>query len=226
MARIAAPAIVGGGSYALAKSNSGTITACVSHKGGALYKASKCHKHGKKLSWNKQGIQGAPGATGLQGPQGPSGSILIYDASASASPMTPIGTVLGDALFAECATPVAGEAQTKVFVQTRNGAWDADYGIVDSTGGAAANNVNVPAGTLTSPAAEVLVQTGVTPPSVAQTQYEWTQLPPVPGSMVWHIAARSTVSSLTCHISVTSIPETIVGSVAAARSPSQRSVGP
>lgn len=75
--------VAAGGGYALA-SGSGTITVCVSHKGGALYKASKCKKHDNKLSWNQKGPQGPTGATGaqgirgiqgiqgIQGPQGPS----------------------------------------------------------------------------------------------------------------------------------------------------------
>jgi hypothetical protein len=69
----AALLILGGAAYALASSSDGTITVCVSHKGGTLYKARKCAKHDKQLSWNKQGLRGPRGATGATGPQGPHG---------------------------------------------------------------------------------------------------------------------------------------------------------
>ena len=77
---VAALLIVGGGAYALASSNGGTIRVCVNHKSGSLYKAGKCAKHDQKLSWNKlgpQGPAGATGATGGQGPQGPSGAAAV-----------------------------------------------------------------------------------------------------------------------------------------------------
>jgi hypothetical protein len=70
----AALVIAGGGAYALASASSSTITVCVSHKNGALYKAHKCRKHDKKLSWNKQGVPGQPGALGKQGPKGNTGA--------------------------------------------------------------------------------------------------------------------------------------------------------
>lgn len=65
--------IAGGGAYALASSDGGTITVCVRHEGGALYQAKRCAKHDKKLSWNKQGLQGSPGMRGPEGPQGTQG---------------------------------------------------------------------------------------------------------------------------------------------------------
>jgi hypothetical protein len=65
--------IAAGGGYALASSSGGTITVCVRHHGGALYKAGKCAKHDSALSWNKQGPQGLPGPQGLRGPQGSQG---------------------------------------------------------------------------------------------------------------------------------------------------------
>lgn len=71
---VAVLVLTGGGAYALGSSLSGgTITVCVTHKGGALYKAKSCKKHDKKLSWNKQGRPGATGATGATGPAGPTG---------------------------------------------------------------------------------------------------------------------------------------------------------
>lgn len=59
------------GTYALASSSGGTITVCVSHKGGALYKAKKCVKPDRTLAWNQQG---PPGSTGQPGPEGPRGA--------------------------------------------------------------------------------------------------------------------------------------------------------
>jgi hypothetical protein len=75
---VAALLLAGGGAYALA-SSSDTITVCVKHAGGGLYKAGKCAKHDRQLRWNAQGPAGATGpagaagATGPQGPQGPQG---------------------------------------------------------------------------------------------------------------------------------------------------------
>jgi hypothetical protein len=65
--------LVAGGTYALA-SGGGTITVCVKKHGGALYKAKKCKKGDKKLSWNKQGPQGKTGATGAPGANGAPGA--------------------------------------------------------------------------------------------------------------------------------------------------------
>jgi hypothetical protein len=75
----AALLIAGGGAYALASSSGGTITVCVMHIGGALYKAKTCAKRDSKLRWNNQGaqgvqgVQGPQGAQGVQGVQGPQG---------------------------------------------------------------------------------------------------------------------------------------------------------
>lgn len=75
LAAAAAILIAGTGAYALASSGSRTITVCVNHKHGTLYKAKKCSKRDKKLSWNKQGRTGPRGATGRQGVQGVQGTI-------------------------------------------------------------------------------------------------------------------------------------------------------
>jgi hypothetical protein len=75
---------VGGGAYA-ATSGGGTITACVDHHTGGLYRAHRCARRDKKLSWNAHGprgpaglkgdsgSQGLKGDTGSQGPQGLTG---------------------------------------------------------------------------------------------------------------------------------------------------------
>src|SRR5690348_17232573 len=60
---IAALGIAVGG-VAYAAGGSGTITVCVHKSGGGLYKAKKCKRHDKTLSWNKQGVAGRPGAPG------------------------------------------------------------------------------------------------------------------------------------------------------------------
>jgi hypothetical protein len=70
---VAALLLAGGGAYALA-SSTGTITVCVKHAGGGLYKATKCTKRDKQLSWNARGPAGATGATGAPGPQGQQGN--------------------------------------------------------------------------------------------------------------------------------------------------------
>jgi hypothetical protein len=69
----AALLIAGGGAYAIATSSVGTITVCVKHNGGTLYKAKRCAKRDKQLSWNNQGPPGPSGATGARGTQGPKG---------------------------------------------------------------------------------------------------------------------------------------------------------
>jgi hypothetical protein len=63
----------GGGAYA-ASSGGGTITACVHHRSGGLYKARHCARHDGKLSWNATGPQGSSGAMGASGPTGATGS--------------------------------------------------------------------------------------------------------------------------------------------------------
>ena len=66
----AALLVAGGGAYALAASNSGTITVCVHHNSGTLYVATTCAKHDKRLSWNKQGPGGPAGPQGTNGTNG------------------------------------------------------------------------------------------------------------------------------------------------------------
>jgi hypothetical protein len=214
--------ILGGGAYALAKSSGGTITVCVSHKGGALYKAKKCAKHDKKLRWNARGpagpkgstgargAQGAQGAPGSIGPQGPGGTMLTYDNTASATPTpTTLGTVLGDTISAECAIPATGEAETIVRIKTSDGSlgWDYDF-ILDSGGTITqdSNAINVAAGTYTTPTA--IDTRTATALHTSNGQLEIDQIGPSPGYMVWHeVAVASTTQ--TCHLSVMAFPTTI-----------------
>lgn len=55
-----------GGAYA-ASSGGVTITVCIHHSGGGLYKAKNCQKGDKKLTWNKQGRAGTNGTNGVNG---------------------------------------------------------------------------------------------------------------------------------------------------------------
>jgi hypothetical protein len=100
-AALAAVAVLlAGGAYALASSSGGTITVCVSHNGGALYKAKKCAKHDTKLSWNKVGQQGPGGAPGANGAPGGStwasvnsnGTVLFSAPSWGSNTVTHMGT--------------------------------------------------------------------------------------------------------------------------------------
>jgi hypothetical protein len=75
-----------GVAYAAASSH-GTISVCLRHSGGTLYKAKKCAKHDKKLTWNQQGpsgSQGPKGKTGARGPTGPQGPPGAQGAAGSA----------------------------------------------------------------------------------------------------------------------------------------------
>ena len=53
-----------GGAYAATSGSSGSIVACVHHKGGGLYVAHKCVTHDKRLSWGVAGPTGASGRLG------------------------------------------------------------------------------------------------------------------------------------------------------------------
>ncbi len=75
---------VSGGAYAATSGNSGeAITACVRHKGGALYVARKCAHRDRRLTWSAQGPRGtagprgAAGGNGPAGPSGPSGPTVL-----------------------------------------------------------------------------------------------------------------------------------------------------
>lgn len=80
MTAVAGTAVVallaGGGTYALAGQDAGTLSACVHRKGGALYEAKRCVRHDRRLTWNvagSQGVAGPQGVTGAAGPAGPAG---------------------------------------------------------------------------------------------------------------------------------------------------------
>jgi hypothetical protein len=99
--------VVGGSAYALASSNNATLTACVSHNGGTLYRAKRCAKHDKQLSWNEQGPPGATGRQGRQGPQGVEGSPGIQGPQGTQGPKGDQG-VKGDTGDMGAVGPTAG----------------------------------------------------------------------------------------------------------------------
>jgi hypothetical protein len=74
----AAALLIAGGAYAFASSAVSTITVCVSHTDGTLYKAKKCASHDTNLTWNRRGPAGTRGATGATGPRGAPGSAVAY----------------------------------------------------------------------------------------------------------------------------------------------------
>jgi hypothetical protein len=71
-----------GGAYA-ASGGGGKITVCVSKSDGTLYKAKKCHKKDKKLSWNAAGPQGPAGSAGANGTNGVNGAVAGLTATKS-----------------------------------------------------------------------------------------------------------------------------------------------
>jgi hypothetical protein len=61
VAALALVTIATGVTYAATRAVPKTITACVHHVGGGLYKAATCAAHDSSLTWNIAGPQGAPG---------------------------------------------------------------------------------------------------------------------------------------------------------------------
>jgi hypothetical protein len=161
---------------------------------------------GAKGATGSQGVQGPKGA---QGPQGPGGSIVSYDATASATPpKTLLGTFLGDTFSAECE---GGGSITQVvlLMQTSGGSWRADMSsFVDMDGTTTTNlsTFNDPAGTFSSP--EVIASAVTVPGQAEESQDNIVQLGPKAGSLTFNLEAAGTPK--TCHLSVQSIPESIV----------------
>jgi hypothetical protein len=217
--------IAGGAGYALASATTVKITVCVKREGGTLYKAAKCAKHDKRLSWSQQGPPGATGAHGEQGPpgpqgpkgdtgeQGPSGSILAYDANASSSSTTTtLGTMLGDTFSAKCSIPATGGADLTLLLQTRDGSWKADIGEeVDNNGSrfVLPDTIQLQPGSISSPAniGEVTANAGG---SESVLHAVVIQLAPSAGQIVFHLNVQ-TFTGRTCHLSVESFPETVAG---------------
>jgi hypothetical protein len=65
IAALALVVVAGGVTYAATDGGPATITVCVHHSGGGLYKASKCAAHDSSLTWNVKGPAGPQGTPGL-----------------------------------------------------------------------------------------------------------------------------------------------------------------
>jgi hypothetical protein len=220
---IAALLTIGGGAYALAASRGGTITVCVSHKGGTLYKAKKCKKHDSKLSWGKQGPQGATGAPGgagakgATGPQGPGGSILTFDGTATASPTpTTLGTLGDDTWSAECEL-ISGNAESVLFIQTTTGGLDVDFDTNEYASSGESypyvDSLDEPPGTFPSAigfaGAEASGASGTEDDHV-----EVNELAPTPAYLAMQLSADNATD--TCHASLMEFPTTLTAFSAAA----------
>jgi hypothetical protein len=66
--------VIAGAGGAYAATSTGTITVCVHHDGGGLYRAKRCARKDKTLSWNTKGQTGPAGQTGATGPTGATGA--------------------------------------------------------------------------------------------------------------------------------------------------------
>jgi hypothetical protein len=71
VAALALVVIASGVTYAATATVPATITACVHHSGGGLYKAATCAAHDSSLTWNVKG------PAGPRGPAGPAGLSLF-----------------------------------------------------------------------------------------------------------------------------------------------------
>jgi hypothetical protein len=141
--------LIGGGGYALAAGGGGTIHACVHRANGALYVRSKCHRHDRKIRWNKVGQPGAAGPRGATGATGPAGPVKL-DTVVSAAIANPAGAQTGGSV--NCP---AGEFATGggISGSTTGQAANASYPLTDPTTGhndgwdAFMNNTGTTAGT-------------------------------------------------------------------------------
>jgi hypothetical protein len=171
---------------------------------------------GKRGPAGPAGAPGAPGAPGATGPQGPGGTIIQYNATASATPAaTKVGTVLGDTIYASCGTS-AGDAELTVYIVTSDGSWSIDYSYVTydqgtATSSSSASRISVPAGTIpASPATPIDFTTASAGGDEADTQVDFVQTAPGAGSMIWHeTAITTTAPSSSCHMSVQYFPENL-----------------
>src|SRR5579884_2106384 len=117
--------LAGGAAYALASSLGGTITVCVSHRGGTLYKAGSCKKGDKSLSWSQQGprgAQGPAGAAGAKGATGATGATGPTGARGATGPEGPAGVVgaVSELNGVPCARPEGSGTAGTVTVSTND----------------------------------------------------------------------------------------------------------
>ena len=154
------------------------------------------------------GPQGDTGPKGDTGPAGPGATILNWDEAASASPVAKtIGTVLGVTFSAECVLPVAGEAETKVFVLPAGGALRWDVGTELSDNGVntvRSTSVNVPPGTVLAPT--MIAEAKANGGGQSDHHSEVTELAPERGYLNLHTTASTANSTQTCHVSVVAFP--------------------
>jgi len=146
-----------------------------------------------------------------------SGSILTFDATATASPSpTTLGTALGDTWAAECVLD-SGHADLVVFLKTSDGSWHWEIG--QEIGGSGTATVNafdtsIPAGTL-SASQQVGQDDGGTAPNDYELDDEGVQLAPVAGYMSLHIAVVDTTAPAhVCHMTIDAIPQKVTGTSA------------
>jgi hypothetical protein len=166
---------------------------------------------GRRGPAGPQGVPGSQGPAGPAGPQGPGGSILTFDANATASPSpTTLGSALGDTWSAECKL-TSGSADLFIFLQTTDGSWKYDVGQVFSSTSSSADafQENFPAGTFSTPQ-PLGDDQGGTAPSEIEVETDGTQLKPTPGYLSLHVSVFDTTAPAhTCHFEVNTIPETV-----------------
>jgi hypothetical protein len=82
------------GAYAVTTGSSGTIVACVGHKGGGLYVAHTCAHGDRVLTWSVTGPQGPAGKDGAAGAAGPKGDTGAAGAPGPFPSVLPAGITL------------------------------------------------------------------------------------------------------------------------------------
>ncbi len=160
------------------------------------------------------------------------GSILTFDADATASPSkTTLGTALGDTWAAECVLD-SGHADLLIFLKTIDGSWSWQLGqeTNGSPGTANALYTNAPAGTF-SVAAQVGEDDGGAAPHNFELEDQGVQLAPVTGYLTLHVAVLDTTAPAhTCHLTISATPEKVtktsaLGHLAATNTPTARIFG-
>jgi hypothetical protein len=141
-----------------------------------------------------------------------SGSILTFDATATASPSPKtLGTALGDTWAAECVLD-SGHADIRVFLKTSDGSWRWEIGQEIGGSGAPAVNAfesNIAPGYL-SVSTLVGQDNGATAPSDYELDDQGVQLAPVAGYLSLHISVLDTTAPAhTCHMTIDAIPQKV-----------------
>jgi hypothetical protein len=197
--------------YALASTGAKSISVCVKHTGGVLYRAKRCAKHDQKLTWNKRGPQGATGPTGHTGPQGPGATYLVYDASGAASPTpTPIGAIGPWTITGTCQ---ASAGTTTIVIDQTGPAAHEDSFLVVSGMGAFASSQTV--GPFANSPFTQFESTSTTPKTTSgQTFYTPTRGPAIEVMTTASVAGGATN---TCHFTAVVTPVRVSAPNAAAQ---------